>query len=993
MKEVVRWTCILLLLCLSTNAALAFFDASLAPAHVKYRPNSTVPTENAITIHAMRGEWVSFQVVTRSDEHIGSVDVVMGTPDWLGINLSKHYTYRQLMQNIIMPSRADGEPGEWPDALVPRVDKYYGEARNAYPYDQRLVSRAYNVWGFDTTGNWEINRRNRAQKPPVIFGAYADAHWRHYLVRVTATGNQHTARVVWSDDGGATWSPEIGVPHGGVPAALSHGLSIMFPPQPLYALDDTWEFFAGPVRNEFSWIEVFIPEDAYPGMYTTNVTVTAAGFPNEVLAVTIVVHNVTIPVTSTIPVWYGAHRNRIAPGHARDAAHSPDDFPELLADYQEEGLYHRISLMNLAPQLRWNGEEVEGWHDGGYGDFLRPYMNGGWGYPARLTALQLPRIWQRDNYYQIAYRDTIKALGLSEYILELSAGGFQRGEQLTFSGGATARNLVDGTRVDSVVGEIGAGEQVTGALSGATATVLDVEKGETFILRNLVSLLGLESWTDRVYNWLVEEPRWTDEYLGQPPPDWMTEAVTSTAATLRRISPAITQVATEVFTPAWQGAIDRWASSIRVCDVHALTCPHPAEDVPWSYAACGTHHCGRTGDASFLKYPTHVIDTGLEQLMGLYWLKFSHDISGDLYWETMDAYPRAGDGTPIDPWDSLYGYGGNGDGTLFYPGRPDTIGGTTHIPISSLRIKAIREGLEQHDLLRLAALRLDEPDVKNRVRAIVGMDESVYTVMPDGNLMAQLIEDLIIEIEASPAPACGDGIRNSFVEECDDGNDQYNDGCTPWCLAERCGDGQVQGSEACDDGNYIEEDGCLSDCSLAPLIHGWCGNAVLNLGEECDDGNEIEGDGCYECRLERLSEFTCGNFILNPGEQCDDGNRISGDGCSKYCFREFSACDDGTCDARDVCPGLDVTCPTSVCYEPVCDHGCRLTPTASGQTHEQCQGDFHCDGVGRCVPRDCPFQPGDINCDRYVGFTDLVWAFLKDPQRMREVRELWGTVY
>src|SRR5262249_42223366 len=56
-----------------------------------------------------------------------------------------------------------------------------------------------------------------------------------------------------------------------------------------------------------------------------------------------------------------------------------------------------------------------------------------------------------------------------------------------------------------------------------------------------------------------------------------------------------------------------------------------------------------------------------------------------------------------DPWDSVFLFGGNGDGTLFYPGRPDRIGGHSDVPIESIRLKLIREGLEDYEYLALLA--------------------------------------------------------------------------------------------------------------------------------------------------------------------------------------------------------------------------------------------------------------------------------------------------
>ena len=43
-----------------------------------------------------------------------------------------------------------------------------------------------------------------------------------------------------------------------------------------------------------------------------------------------------------------------------------------------------------------------------------------------------------------------------------------------------------------------------------------------------------------------------------------------------------------------------------------------------------------------------------------------------------------------------------GDGTLFYPGTTDRIGGKSHVPIESLRLKHLRDGLEDFEYLHLA---------------------------------------------------------------------------------------------------------------------------------------------------------------------------------------------------------------------------------------------------------------------------------------------------
>ena len=63
------------------------------------------------------------------------------------------------------------------------------------------------------------------------------------------------------------------------------------------------------------------------------------------------------------------------------------------------------------------------------------------------------------------------------------------------------------------------------------------------------------------------------------------------------------------------------------------------------------------------------------------------------YFETAINFQKS------DPWssDGLWAFGGNGDGSLLYPGTPSVIGGHTHVPVSSIRLKQIRDGYEDFE--------------------------------------------------------------------------------------------------------------------------------------------------------------------------------------------------------------------------------------------------------------------------------------------------------
>ena len=92
-------------------------------------------------------------------------------------------------------------------------------------------------------------------------------------------------------------------------------------------------------------------------------------------------------------------------------------------------------------------------------------------------------------------------------------------------------------------------------------------------------------------------------------------------------------------------------------------------------------------------------------------LGFMYAASGELYWQTNFADTCTRDNPvgncPVaslppsrwgmDAWDDQLIMGGNGDGNLLYPGRPDKVGGASFIPIASIRLKQLRDGMEDHE--------------------------------------------------------------------------------------------------------------------------------------------------------------------------------------------------------------------------------------------------------------------------------------------------------
>lgn len=113
----------------------------------------------------------------------------------------------------------------------------------------------------------------------------------------------------------------------------------------------------------------------------------------------------------------------------------------------------------------------------------------------------------------------------------------------------------------------------------------------------------------------------------------------------------------------------------------------------WSYQSCASHGCG--GDER--GWASYMIDATATRNRAHPWLNFKWGATGELYWDTTYAYSEG------NPWESQFYFSGNGDGTFLYPGTPERIGGKTHIPIASLRMKLIREGYEDYEYLKLVS--------------------------------------------------------------------------------------------------------------------------------------------------------------------------------------------------------------------------------------------------------------------------------------------------
>jgi MYXO-CTERM domain-containing protein len=166
----------------------------------------------------------------------------------------------------------------------------------------------------------------------------------------------------------------------------------------------------------------------------------------------------------------------------------------------------------------------------------------------------------------------------------------------------------------------------------------------------------------------------------------------------------------------------------------------------WAYQSCDQHGCGSCGTKSpgvaYTGWPNRVIDSSAVQDRAFPWQAFRFRVSGELYFETTYQLANA--------WktNGQCAFSGSGDGTIFYPGTKDQIGGTNGIPIESIRMKMIREGMEDYEYLALAAKK----DAEKTKGIADGLFPHSYESAKDPAALEKARADLFAMLDEPTAP-------------------------------------------------------------------------------------------------------------------------------------------------------------------------------------------------------------------------------------------------
>lgn len=435
----------------------------------------------------------------------------------------------------------------------------------------------------------------------------------------------------------------------------------------------------GPGGRLTAWVDVFVPAGQAPGDYATNVIVSSDGQPVVTRPVTLRVMDFAIPSKATLDnAYFVQDMSSICKAHYNTAdCGDKQKMWELAGLYGKAALDNRLTIANIAP-LGQDGGPPTGPNLAYFDQFILPLIDGS---DAELR-LSGARMTTQSVYTYAGHHCNDACTDAWEtFAAQKGYGGRFVLYACDEAGGSQA--AWDACAANGL-------GRATASPKLATAAVQDAEA------------VG---------------------YLDQI--DILVANVRNLAA-----KPGYRFAGNQ--RPAYDGFL-------------ANNTPGTPANRLWLYHACDSMSCTQIANSQdeywdhplYAGWPSHGIDqpTTFARTMG--WLIFAYDASGELYWEVAQRLKTA--------WTDQFEHGAQGDGNLFYPGRPATvaweagapgIGGGSHIPIESIRLKRIRDGREDYEYMHYLAATLGRrPEAKAIVAGLVGsLDSATYSVIPAGSM-------------------------------------------------------------------------------------------------------------------------------------------------------------------------------------------------------------------------------------------------------------------
>lgn len=213
-------------------------------------------------------------------------------------------------------------------------------------------------------------------------------------------------------------------------------------------------------------------------------------------------------------------------------------------------------------------------------------------------------------------------------------------------------------------------------------------------LRDMADYLQSKGWLDLAYIYLKDEPNNAEQYeIVRQQGELIGESGIKRMCTEQTVTS----------NPEWgtlNGAVDIWCPLWYLYDEPTAQQRQKLGEEIWTYTAL----CQGNGKAPFWQ-----IDFAPVQFRAPFWVSWHYDVKGFLYWSSI--YWTEGQ----DPWttphfrDQYWG-----EGMLLYPGKKVGLSG----PVGSIRLKLIRESLEDFEYMTLAAQQGHQAEVDEIVDSL-----------------------------------------------------------------------------------------------------------------------------------------------------------------------------------------------------------------------------------------------------------------------------------
>ena len=233
------------------------------------------------------------------------------------------------------------------------------------------------------------------------------------------------------------------------------------------------------------------------------------------------------------------------------------------------------------------------------------------------------------------------------------------------------------------------------------------EKAQRYY-REFYKYLKDNGWEKGAYLYMLDEPNLRENY----------EQVLVLGQLVHEAVPQLKCLVVEQMylqDPSWPDidpAVDIWCPLWSFIDRETINDKIAGGDEVWSYTALvqrSPRYHPQYQTVWNYDPPYWHIDRPLTEYRVPTWINYQYNITGLLYWSTVT--------TVIEPWYNpafAHPRHYNGGGFLFYPGSPCGIDG----PVTSMRLKNLRDGMEDYEYFRILEKLTDKKTVKKIVDAV-----------------------------------------------------------------------------------------------------------------------------------------------------------------------------------------------------------------------------------------------------------------------------------